>query len=302
MSKWGSYPALAAFALGAVIFTAPVQGSTIYNNINNAPGALPPNVQSLGYQATQTAQFGDLIQFAGTDRSLTSVTLVMSDWALASDFPSMMGPTWNMPLTLNLFNVDNSGANPQPGSLIATMTQTFAIPWRPVADPTCKGGTAWRAGDGNCYNGLAFEVTFNFAGTTVPNQIIYGLAFNTETWGAAPTGVAGPYVSLNFGGNDSAPPSVGSRPFPDTAYWNTATASNYADNGAGGTGTFRRDTGWSAPPPPFSGAVSFQATTLSATPEPGTLAMLGLGLLGIGLVARRRSLQTSSGNQAAPSR
>jgi PEP-CTERM motif len=288
MSRGVSYPALAALALGVAIFTTPIQGSTIYNNINNAPGALPPNVQSLGYQATQTAQFGDLIQFAGTDRSLTTVTVLMSDWALASDFGSM-SPTWNMPLTLNLFNVDNSGANPQPGSLIATTTQTFAIPWRPAADPTCPGGgTAWRASDNNCYNGLAVEVVFtNLAGTIVPNQIIYGLAFNTETWGAAPTGVAGPYVSLNFGGNNNAPPSVGTRPLPDTAYWNTQTAGNYADGGAGGVGTFRQDTGWSSPPP-FSGAVSFDATTLSATPEPGTLAMLGMGLLGIGLVARRR--------------
>jgi hypothetical protein len=270
------------------IFTTPVQGSTIYNNINNAPGPLPPNVQSLGYQATQTSEFGDLISFAGTDRSLTTVTLVMSDWALASTYGSM-SPTWSHPITLNLYNVNNGGPNPAPGTLIATETQTFAIPWRPEADPTCPGGgTAWRASDGKCYNGMAFAITFNFAGTTVPNSIIYGVAFNTNTWGYQPIGKPGPYESLNFGGNDSAPPSVGSRPFPDTAYWNTATAGNYADGGAGGTGTFRRDTGWSAPPPPFSGAVSFQATTLSSTPEPGTFALLGMGLLGIGLVARRR--------------
>src|SRR6266852_4267173 len=113
MSTGVSYPALAALALGLAIFATPVQGSTIYNNI---PGPLPPNVPSLGYQSNQTDQFGDLIQFAGADRSLTTVTLVMSDWAVASDFPSMMGPTWSMPLTLNLFNVDNSRAQPEPGS------------------------------------------------------------------------------------------------------------------------------------------------------------------------------------------
>ena len=234
----------------------PIVASSIYNNI---PGPLPPNVPSLGYQATQSAEFGDLIQFAGTNRLLTQVTIVMSDWALASDWPSFnTGPTWNHPITMALYNVNNSGPNPAPGTVIATRTATFPIPWRPVADPTCPGGTAWRAGDGNCYNGLAFTIAFDFTGTTVPNQIIYGVAFNTQTWGYHPIGVPGPYESLNFGLATTPPeplPSVGSRPFPDTAYWNTQTAANYTDLGAGGVGTFRRDTNWT----PFSGAASFVA-------------------------------------------
>ena len=252
-----------------------VGASILYDTI---PGPLPPNVPSLGYQATQTSEFGDLIQFDGTSRILNQVTLVMSDWALASDYPSFpgsTGPTWNHPLTLNLYNVDNSGANPAPGTLIATRTQTFAIPWRPPADPTCPGGTAWRASDGNCYNGLAFTVAFDFTGTPVPDQIIYGLAYNTQTWGYNPIGTPGPYVSLNFGLSDQ-PPSVGSNPFPDTAYWNTQTASNYADGGAGGVGVFRRDTGWT----PFSGAVSFETQALAEVP---TLSPLALSLLAFGL-------------------
>ena len=231
----------------------------IYNSI---PGpSLPPNVPSLGYQATQSAEFGDLIQFAGAGRSLTTVTLVMSDWALASDWPSF-NPSWTHPITLNLFNVDSSGPNPAPGTLIATRTNTFPIPWRPPADPTCPGGTAWRAGDGNCYNGFAFTISFDLTGTTVPNQIIYGVAYNTLTWGYHPIGVEGPYESLNFGLATVAP-SVGTNPFPDTAYWNTATAGNYADGGTGGVNVFRRDTAWT----PFSGAISFQTAAVAAAPD-----------------------------------
>jgi hypothetical protein len=45
-------------------------------------------------------------------------------------------------------------------------------------------------------------VAFDFTGTTVPNSLIYGLAFNTETWGANPIGTSGPYNSLNFGLDD----------------------------------------------------------------------------------------------------
>jgi len=270
----------AGAALYAAILAVPASANVIYNSIS---GPVPPNVPSLGYQATQTSEFGDLIAFDGTARDLDHVTVLMSDWALASTYGSL-SPTWDYPLTLNLYNVDNSGANPEPGSLIASVTQFFAIPWRPEADPTCPGGTAWRAGDGNCYNGYAFTVSFDFTGTTVPDQLIYGLSFNTNTWGSNPVGQPGPYESLNFGLSTVAP-SVGSNPFPGTAYWNTATGSNYSDGGAGGAGTFRQDTNWT----PYSGAVTFDAAPESgAVPEPGTYLLLSGGLLGIGLVGRRR--------------
>jgi len=249
-----------ALSIGALPAFA---GSLLYDSI---PDPLPPNVPSLGYRATQTAEFGDLIQFdPGTSRGLLSVTALMSDWAMASTYGSP-DPGWYHPLTLNLYNVDNSSGTPQPGSLIASVTQTFFIPWRPEPSPGC--GTAWRAADGNCYNGMAFGVTFNLNNLLVPDQLIYGIAFNTNTWGYKPIGAPGPYESLNFG-LSTTPPTAGSNPLPDTAYWNTQTAANYTDFGAGGVGTFRQDTNWT----PYSGAVTF------ATPEPGSIILMGCGLM-----------------------
>ncbi|MGH9764424.1 MAG: hypothetical protein ACREAC_26620, partial [Blastocatellia bacterium] len=134
-----------------------------------------------------------------------------------------------------------------------------AIPWRPVADSNCSNG-AWKAGDGNCYNGFAFTISFDFSGVTVPNQIIYGVVYNTANYGPSPLDAAGPYESLNFG-LAQAPPSVGSNPFPDTAYWNTVTGSNYTDGGTAGVGIFRRDTNWT----PFSGAITFNAVVPTDT-------------------------------------
>src|SRR5436305_12215689 len=156
LSRGARCKGLTALRLALLIAGSPLAAgaSTIYTSI---PAPLPPNVPSLGYQATQTSEFGDLIQLGGTDRVLKHVTLVMSDWALASDWPSFpgsTGPTWNHPLTLNLYTVDNSGANPAPGALIATRTQTFAIPWRPPADPTGPVGTAWPASGAHVHRGL----------------------------------------------------------------------------------------------------------------------------------------------------
>src|SRR5438045_9373767 len=85
----GALPATAALVrLLAAWSPLAVGASVIYNSI---PSPLPPNVPSLGYQATQTSEFGDLIQFGGASRVLKQVTLVMSDWALASDYPSFPG-------------------------------------------------------------------------------------------------------------------------------------------------------------------------------------------------------------------
>lgn len=225
----------------------PLPMSSIYNTI---PNPLPSNVPSLGFQSDHTTEFGELIQFAGTSRKLSQVTIIMSDWALAADYPTYTGPTWTHPITLNLYNVDNSGPNPAPGTLIATRTQSFAIPWRP-ATPTCDGG--WLAPDGKCDGGISFPCTFDFYGVTVPDQIIYGVTYNTETFGFNPIGVTGPYISLNLGFVE-VPPTVGSDPFPDTAYYDTEKASNYADGGVGGVNVFRRDTNWF----PFNAAINFQ--------------------------------------------
>ena len=60
---------------------------------NAVPATLPPNIPSLGFQATQTAEFGDFVHLAGTNRELRTVTVTMSTWALQSTYPAMTDPT-----------------------------------------------------------------------------------------------------------------------------------------------------------------------------------------------------------------
>jgi len=235
-------------------------GNTVYNHI---PTPLPPNVSSLGFQANQTAEFGDHVFLGGTDRRAASATVVMSDWALHSTYPSMPAPGFSHPITLNIYAVNNSGPNPALGALLGSVTQTFLIPWRPEPSPGC--GTAWLAGDGNCYNGLAFKITFDLRSLnlTLPGQVIVGVAYNTNTWGYAPIGAPGPYESLNVGLATGTPASVGLDAESDAVFWNTMTPSNYTDGGAGGIGTFRRDDNWS----PFAPAFQLTAYTVATTKD-----------------------------------
>jgi hypothetical protein len=223
---------------------------------------LPPNVLSLGYQATGASEFGDLIEFsASPERYLTSATVAFSSWALGSDWGG--GAGFLHPLSLNIYNVDSSSGTPQPGTMITSVTQAAFIPFRPEPSGGCPNN-GWLGDDNHCYSGIAFTVQFDFDKILVPDQIIYGLAFNTQTYGSVPYGVDGPYNSLNVGLSTTGP-GVGSRPFPDTAYV-SSTAFLYTDGGLGGTGFLRQDTNWT----PYSAAVSFSATT----PEPGTAGLM----------------------------
>jgi hypothetical protein len=260
-------------------------GMAIYSTI---PSSLPPNMPSLGYEATSTAELGGLIEFAGNSPTytLTSATVAMSDWAVASDW-ALNGSTitangFYVPLTLNLYDV---GTNNTVGALIASETVDALIPWRPEATTGCW--TGYLGSDGQCYNGSLSTVTFNLIGVTAPDEIIYGLAFNTTDHGADPTGVPGPYDSLNFGLSNSSP-TVGGNPLPGVAYWNTTAAGDYADGGAGGVGTFRQDQNWS----PYTGGITFDEP--EPTPESSPLLLLGTGLLALAGVLWRRSRSARS--------
>src|ERR1017187_4288531 len=202
----------------ALASAAMADGVVLYNTI---PSPLPPNLPSFPYEAGASGEFGGLIQFAGGNSTyaLSSATVALSDQSyLANWYTAVNGTTitlsgYTLPITLNLYNV---GTGNTVGALIATETIDNAfIPWRP--DPTAGCGNGYQASDGLCYSGTLSTVTFNFAGLSVPDTIIYGLAFNTTDYGANPTGVLGPYDSLNFA-LATTPPTAGSNPLPDTAY------------------------------------------------------------------------------------
>lgn len=236
-----------------------IPGSEI---VYNALPSVSPhtNYPSYGAQAHQFNEFGDRVELGGTNRQLETVTATLTDWAKESDANSV---TWcsNNPtkctvdgyyhnITLNVHKVD--------GTVIATETNSVLVPWRPESDPTCaatNNGNGWKEGS-TCFDfsGIAFNTTFNFSSNTIlPNDVILGVAYNTQTHGYSPTGVAGPYNSLNVtfpdyqsvttGTDNSVTHAYVSTPNP--SYWGTASTN------------FSEFETW-----PGSGTVAFQVTAL----------------------------------------
>ena len=246
----------------SVLLAAPASAASTTTVYDATPNPTPPNVASLGFQATQTSEFGDYVILDGTERRLESVTVTMSDWALFSDYSSdpryMHDPAnWTHPITVSVYD-DSLGVNGEPDELLASTTETITIPWRPVADNTCTNPTAWRASDNICYSGKAFDATFDLSSSnvTLPDEVIVGVAFNTQSYGSTPEGVAGPYNSLNVGVPANQTAAVGTDEDVDAVFWNTAHAPNYTDGGLAGTGTFREDTAWTP-----NGTVAFEIST-----------------------------------------
>lgn len=251
---WGATAAMAVLTLALTASAGAVGSSVVYNAV---PATLPPNVPSLGFEATSTSEFGDYVHLGGTDRNLNTVTVTMSDWALHSDYPTMPDAGWTHPITLSIYSAVPGTPN-KVGARLGRATQTFSIPWRPEASPDC--GTAWKAPNGGCYNGLAFNITFDLSSLhlTLPNDVIVGIAYNTADYGVEPIHAAGPYNSLNVGVPTNQTSTVGSDVSADNVFWNTSFADFYTDGGTAGVGIFREDTNWTP-----NGTVAIQ---ISATP------------------------------------
>jgi hemolysin type calcium-binding protein len=247
--------AVLVVALGMVVMpSASAAAEVIFDYI---PSPLPGNVASYSYESWGVAEAGDGIEFSTNGvQTLDNAKVVVSSWAceIGTGWASentvpcvtVPGSTFSIPITLNIYDPNDEMA------LVDSTTQTFNIPFRPSTNPECPetvNGQGW--GD-DCFLGLAHVITFDLTGVVVPDEIVYGVAWNTSDYGYDPIGdgaecaaiqYAGcPYDLLNLGVEGTAP-SVGTDASPDGAWQYSVFASAYCDGGEGGTAVFRLDDG-----------------------------------------------------------
>jgi hypothetical protein len=200
---------------GAVALLLPVgmtsTASAAPNRVvfSSIPSPLPANVPSEGPEAYAFSEIGDGIVFpASTGGTLTQVTVILSSWACqsgrwynAAGTPGACvttpGATFSQSITMNIYEASEDGTQAD-GSPVATVTQTFDIPYRPSSDTACPDHKAWYStADGTCDHGIAVPITFDFSSQKVPlpSEVIVGVAFNTSHYGPSPLGEQSCYAT-----------------------------------------------------------------------------------------------------------
>ena len=245
--------------------SAMAANTVIYDNI---PVPFPGNVPSVGFEATSTSEFGGLVSFAPGHRRTPTVSFLMSSWACehgtwnGHDCGTTSGATFTLPITIRMYTVDQDN---QPAELIGLVKHTFAVPYRPSANNSkCLGDDAgkwYQATTGTRYNGKAVLLTVQLGQIDLPDTAIVSVSYNTTHFGYHPIGEAAacygtptgcPYDALNVGTSPVTPPLVGAQPLPNDAYVYSSWGGAYCDGGAGGTDTFRLDSGcWGGYQPGF---------------------------------------------------
>lgn len=244
-----------AIAMVALALPASAGAEVIFDYV---PKPLPGNVASYSFESWGVAEAGDGIEFSTNGpQPLENARIVVSSWACEAgtgwaaenEVPcsTTPGSTFAVPITLNLYDPNDDL------SLIASRTRTFDIPFRPSASPDCPETVNGQGYGADCLLGKADLITFDLTGVTVPDEIVYGVAWNTSSYGYDPVGdeaecaavqYAGcPYDLLNLGVEGTAPADVGTDLSPDGAYQFSVFGSAYCDGGAGGASVFRLDDG-----------------------------------------------------------
>jgi hypothetical protein len=198
------------------------------------------NVPSVGVEAYGFNQVGDEVLLRRVAR-IKSVAVQLSSWAcetgawFTGDCHTNAGATFKTPITLNIYrasSTDSGTGETTPGSLLATVTKTFTIPYRPSASAHCTGASAgeWFKNGQGCFNGIAHTIAFTLTSLKVklPKDVVYGISYNSDNSGPNPLGGSGaPEDSLNVG----LAPKVraGHQRFPGGIFWDT----RFADNSCG---------------------------------------------------------------------
>lgn len=244
----------------ATMFSPAIADSDEGNNsgviYNSVITPLPGNLPSIGFEATAFNEFGNAVNFsAAKNFGLTKVVVSMSSWGCeagswnAMNCVTSANASFPHPITLNVYNPSVDGINP--GSQIASITNTFSIKYRPSASTECTSGRWYDKSTKNCFNGYLQNITFDLKNVKVGSSAIFGITYNTSHYGYAPIGdnaacrtLSGGcgYDSLNVGlSSDPTDVSKGSNVVAGKLWLASAASYNYADGGAAGLGSFRMD-------------------------------------------------------------
>lgn len=243
---------LAVLGLTAASASAAIPSSVLYTSTR--PGVA--NLPSVGVEAYSFNQIGDEVVLRRVAK-LKSVAVTLSNWACQTgawntgDCQTTPGATFTTPITLNIYKASSTNTatgETTPGGLLATVTKTFTIPYRPSASSHCSSGAWFKNGQG-CFNGLAHTIAWTLTGlkTKLPKDVVLGVSYNSDHSGPNPLGLSNsPTDALNVGLSPKV--RAGHERYPGAIFWDTRfagfTCAADPPDGNGGpfqTGVFNLD-------------------------------------------------------------
>lgn len=243
---------LAVLGLTAASASAAIPRSVLYTSTR--PGVA--NLPSVGVEAYSFNQIGDEVVLRRVAK-LKSVAVTLSSWACQTgawntgDCQTTPGATFTTPITLNIYKASSTNTatgETTPGGLLATVTKTFTIPYRPSASSHCSSGAWFKNGQG-CFNGLAHTIAWTLTGlkTKLPKDVVLGVSYNSDHSGPNPLGLSNsPTDALNVGLSPKV--RAGHERYPGAIFWDTRfagfTCAADPPDGNGGpfqTGVFNLD-------------------------------------------------------------
>jgi hypothetical protein len=139
-------------AAAAITVTAGTAAASVevyndfYNNFNNNSSlTFGADTATWAYAVNDADGFGGIVQLDNPgNQPLVSASVIMSNWNGWD--PNGLGTataSYTHDFTIELYNVDRSGANPAAGSLIASITETQTVAGRelPGVTPVSSNGT-----------------------------------------------------------------------------------------------------------------------------------------------------------------
>ena len=262
----------------AFLSTTPASGAIIYNdfyeNFNPASsrvkdGQDPGNddVASWAYFAQQRNAWGGVVGFDGA-ATLDTFSVIMSNWNGwdPNGGPGTATSGYDTDLTLELYEVDRSGAAPAPGTQIVADTELQSIAGRQL--PTATNASFVDGG------GTDSVVDWDLGGLSVGSELLFMVQVDDlvgKEFGNPPANNA--LTSLNIAS------FVTGGTGPDVTAGSDTDQALYG-RGIGDSGSVDINR--------FAGAGQVMAKAegkLASVPEPSMLSLLLVGLGGLGLVA-----------------
>jgi hypothetical protein len=272
---------LASSILMAGLGATPAFAGVIYADIAAGDVNGGPEGTSYASSANGAYSFGSVIDPSSTG-AVNNAVLMMSNYATASRYGAAPGSSYTVSMKLTLYQVTGPGTGNTPDTIytgadltqIDSDTQSFQINYRPEADP---GAIPGGCGSGNSNAYLVSAGVYSCGQLAALDFTNLNIVLTTGTsylWAATILNSSDPAAqSLNWGINNfTSNISAASNPQYDTNY--VARLGNPLPGLVGSTG-------W--------GEIGQGEIALTSAPEPATLGLIGLGLLGIGVSVRRNS-------------